>query len=164
MAGPGGGGDTPADPGAPTAQAAELSPNPVAFPDTVVGETSSATLTARNPGEVGIELGGVSGHFVRTGFTLSTDGCSGQSLEPGGSCEVALSFSPPVEGDHAAQVTIDDTGTGESASVRLSGVGIPVGIPPEDEPGPGPVPEQETAPEVDPKVEPDTPPDQPIID
>ena len=57
-------------------------------------------------------------------FEVVSDHCSGQSVPPGGSCTVGVSFSPQTDGASVAALTVSDNATGSPQSVPLTGTGV----------------------------------------
>ncbi len=96
-------------------------PSSINFPATSVGVQSAATTVTvtNNSG------GTLSGLTVNNGnpsdFTLTSNTCGGASLASGGTCTVAIAFSPSVGGVRAGTVTVaSDAG---SAAINVSGTG-----------------------------------------
>ncbi len=87
------------------------------------GRTSpSMTETVTNTGGAPLELGTVrlSGAQA-TAFTIGTDGCSGQTIAPGGTCMVAATFSPPAAGSYSASLQVSDNAAGSPQTATVEG-------------------------------------------
>jgi hypothetical protein len=69
-------------------------------------------------GTVGTALGGVGGG----NWTIMSDGCSGTTVAPGGSCDVTVEFTPIASGQLAGTLTIS-ANPGGSAVTALTGIG-----------------------------------------
>ncbi len=106
-----------------TASQAVLSPNPLAFPSTLVG-TAAATLpmTLSNPGTAALTITGIS----VTGTNASSFGQSnncGTSLAAAGSCTITVIFTPASTGSLSASISVADNATGSPQTAVLSGIG-----------------------------------------
>jgi len=89
-------------------------------------------LTLTNAGSNPLEIGNIAFTGDPDFFALSTSSgdtldCSYQSLEPGGSCQLTLGFTPFAQGDRTAQLTIPSNAPDGPVSVSLSGSGVPSG-------------------------------------
>ena len=69
---------------------------------------SSLTVGGTNPGD----------------FPIWSDGCSGQTLNPGTSCTASVSFEPLGIGTRSATITIAHNASGGPVAVSLSGTGV----------------------------------------
>jgi 6-phosphogluconolactonase (cycloisomerase 2 family) len=110
-------------------------PNPVIFPDTVVGATSAMqTLTAVNTGNSDVTftgpvpLGGANpGDFS---YNIGASSCLGNGVNPvvvfhaGQSCDVQFAFTPTAAGVRTATFLLRDDATGNPQSVTLTSKGI----------------------------------------
>lgn len=129
--GPGGDSEPPPTLSFDVVAKVSASPDPLAFAGCAVGETAAPqTLTVTNGTNVACSIGASS----RTGtnaseFAIATDGCSGTTLSPGGTCTISVTFSPASAGakDAAILVPFDMTVNGQtygtSLSASLSGTG-----------------------------------------
>jgi hypothetical protein len=97
-----------------------ISPNPVAFGNVAMGNASSTTLTVTNSGTAA--TGTVSASFVGASSSLFAyrSNCS-SSLEPNGTCTIAVTFSPTVVGSASASLIVGNKTV--SATVDLTGNG-----------------------------------------
>ena len=57
-------------------------------------------------------------------FGLSADGCSGRSLDPGASCELAITFRAQGLGGHRAELAVEGRGARGGAAAQLAGSGV----------------------------------------
>jgi hypothetical protein len=128
--GSGGGGGTTPPP--TTAPAVTLTPTTLAFPTEDIGATSppqSVTVANTGNGSLFINSAAVPNTLD---FTEVSDGCSGLTLAPGGSCAVSITFSPTAPGTRTASFTLTDNAAGSPQKVPLSGNGAgtaaPLGI------------------------------------
>jgi Abnormal spindle-like microcephaly-assoc'd, ASPM-SPD-2-Hydin len=115
----------------PAAASAALTPDPASLdfgtadfhPQNQNGQQRSVQLTNDNATDVAVQSVTVAGADP-SAFTVQNDGCTGQTLGPGGGCSVTLRFTPSALGALTAQLEVtDDTGTPASV-VPLSGTGI----------------------------------------
>lgn len=92
---------------------------------TVVGSVSeSRRLTFRNDGEW--NTGALTVSLLAGGgsqFTLEDDGCSGNSLEGGGTCTVDVRHTPSAAGSHVDGVRVESA-YGGAATTQVSGTGV----------------------------------------
>jgi hypothetical protein len=100
-----------------------VAPHPVDFGSVSVGTTTaSRTVTATSNGSARLQIASVSLGGANPGeFSLSSDGCSGQSLPPGASCTVLVSFAPSSTGTHAAQAVFRTNVSSTDLRVDLKG-------------------------------------------
>jgi hypothetical protein len=101
------------------------------FPDTAVGSLRGVSFTVTNAGaspSFPITIGAlqISGP-QHIDFFLSTDSCSGATLQSGQSCTVDAHFSPGDLGARSATVTIPNNVSPLSASLTGNGVAPPAG-------------------------------------
>ena len=110
-----------------------VTPDPVGFAATTVGQTSSTTVTVSNPGGAALVLpaSAVSLTGADAGqFTITGDICSGATVPPFGSCTVTVRFSPSSTGGKTAGLRVVSNGAYSPDTVALSGTGIAVPQPP----------------------------------
>jgi hypothetical protein len=110
--------------------AVQLSPSTLTFPAQVVNTTSSQqTVTLTNPGTVTLTVASitVSGNFALATPALGTPcSYSGGSVSAGGSCVIAITFTPTSGGSLGGDITLTDNDngvTGSTQTVGLSGTG-----------------------------------------
>lgn len=98
-----------------------LAPSSLTFGNQAVGTTSAAQqLLVTNTGVVPLRISTLD---ITTGFTES-DTCSGQSIAPGNTCRVDVSFAPSVIGANSGLLTIyANVAGGGQLTVPLSGTG-----------------------------------------
>jgi hypothetical protein len=60
-----------------------------------VGSSSAATFTATNAGSAALSP---ATFITGSGFTITSDGCTGKTVAPGASCSVVVAFAPSVTG------------------------------------------------------------------
>jgi Abnormal spindle-like microcephaly-assoc'd, ASPM-SPD-2-Hydin len=111
-------------------------PASLTLPDTLVGSMSASDVEVSNVGPLPLVITAVAASPAP--FAVATDDCSGQALDPGGSCMVSVSFTPVTAGTVAGTLAISSndpitpdkdvalSGTGTSAvpDIALGGVGI----------------------------------------
>ncbi len=107
----------------PSAPAVSLSPTSLSFGDQQVGTTSAEkTVTLTNSGTASltinsIDIGGTNkGDFAQTRLIPN-------SLAPGASCTIGVTFTPSDTGSRDASLTISDNASDSPQSVTLSGSG-----------------------------------------
>lgn len=89
---------------------------------TVITTTpASTTIRIRNPGDIttGALTAALSGGDL-TLFSVTTDGCTTQTLAPGASCDVVVRFAPTTVGSKTTTLTVSAS-PGGSVNVALSG-------------------------------------------
>ncbi|MGF1499057.1 MAG: choice-of-anchor D domain-containing protein [Elainellaceae cyanobacterium] len=113
---------------------ATLAPEPVAFEPQLVSaeDVPTQTVTLRNSGAVPFTVGQVEFTGEQGArFTLTNDGCTGQTLEQRGTCDLVVGFTPDAPGEYAANLVVTDstgnyswtsatTGTGQLAPPRIA--------------------------------------------
>jgi len=74
-----------------------------------VGTTETQYVNITNEGYLPrvLTTTGLSGPGASS-FSVASDGCTGQTLEPGGICTIGVNFSPTTTGSFAAQLTVTD--------------------------------------------------------
>ncbi len=102
-----------------------------AFPPTLIGAPVTQVVTVTNPASVATGPLSTSvlacddyyywGCYPSPGFSLWTDTCDNVSLPAGGSCTVAITFTPSFVGIETAQ--FDVSAPGFTATLGLSGTG-----------------------------------------
>lgn len=100
-----------------------VSPESLDFGRIAVGDTSAAqTITVTNTGNTDEPVTSVN---VAAPFRVASDGCSGTTLVPDGSCQVSVTFAPTAPGDQTGTfgVTVGTRGSIDfaAATVPLSG-------------------------------------------
>jgi hypothetical protein len=112
-----------------------ITPGSGAFASTPVGATSTPiSFSVQNSGASDLTI--PSSAATLTGadagqYTIQSDGCSGRSIAPGTSCQIAVAFSPKAVGAHnSAALEIKDNAPDSPESVALSGTATPPLAPP----------------------------------
>lgn len=104
-----------------------LTPASHSFGTVPIGTTSAAkAFTLESTGTTPLHVGtvGIAGFGF---FKIADDGCGGETLDPGETCVVEVTFSPEQEGLVSAelQVASDAPGSPESAELRGTGTTVP---------------------------------------
>jgi Domain of unknown function DUF11 len=98
------------------------SANPLSFGSRPVGGSSSEMFSLVNRAAVPIRVDGVL--LAPLDFSAPTDGCTGATVVPGGSCPMTLDFAPIASGDRPGTLTItSSTPNVVPSSVLLQGTG-----------------------------------------
>jgi hypothetical protein len=98
-----------------------INPNSKAFGDVMVGTTSpSQTFTIANTSMT--QSNTPSTTISGVGYQLTSNGCTAP-IAPGGSCTVAVAFSPATTGPSNGSLKV--SANGETATATLTGNGIP---------------------------------------
>jgi len=102
-----------------------VSPSPLNFATTTVGNSSESHVTVANNSEAAVSIYNVSieGAGSNT-FNTSGSNC-GTSLQPGQSCTIAIRFSPSSEGEQRAFLHVRSEGNPGEQIVELFGVSAP---------------------------------------
>lgn len=107
---------------APTnAAAAALAPGQLTFPVEPVGTTTSdQTVTIYDMGSAPLTVSNVT---VTGDFSLDGNGCGSVVAAAGGTCTIAVNFTPTVTGTRNGTLTITDNSAGSPHTVQLTGQG-----------------------------------------
>ena len=98
-----------------------VSPGTLAFGNQVLGAASAAqNITVSNTGFVNVTVNSV----AASGGYAETDNCTGQTLTPGQTCTISVTFSPTVTGSMNGAITVNDTAVGAPHVVSLTGSGL----------------------------------------
>ena len=102
------------------AAVASLSPAAAAFGTVPGGSTSTANFTLANTGTAAMSVSadGVSGSSY---FSKAGDGCLGQTVSPGASCAIAVSFYAGAPGNFAATLSVTDSAGTQTSSLSATG-------------------------------------------
>jgi hypothetical protein len=107
---------------APTPQAA-LSPNPLAFPGTLVGTAATALpMTLSNPGTAALTITSISVTGANSSSFGESNNC-GTSLVAGANCTITITFTPASAGSLSASISVVDNATGSPHTAALTGTG-----------------------------------------
>lgn len=108
--------------------APSLTPNPLVFGELEVNSQRQESLTLTNRGSTSLRVRDVSLGSTED-FSLVNDGCEGQTLASGASCQIGIRFSPSAVGDRSTTLTISDSATGSPRTVTISGTGVSIPTP-----------------------------------
>ncbi|MEO8688467.1 MAG: FG-GAP-like repeat-containing protein, partial [Solirubrobacteraceae bacterium] len=116
-----------------------FTPNPgLTFGDQPVGTRSaSQTVTVNNPGAAPLLVSSVrpSGSDADE-FAVSGDGCSGEAVVPGASCQVSVRFTPVTEGAASGTLRFVSNAPTSPGGIPLGGNATPPPAPPAGPAGP----------------------------
>jgi uncharacterized repeat protein (TIGR03803 family) len=89
-------------------------------------DSGAKQITAADAGSAGVTFAAgavtVSGANAAD-FSIASDGCSGQTLAPNGTCAVSVSFRPSMNGGETASLNFADNAPGAPQTVALTGTG-----------------------------------------
>src|ERR1017187_3048161 len=109
---------------APTPQAT-LSPNPLAFPSTLVGTAAAALpMTLSNSGTAALTITSISVTGTNSSSFGQSNNC-GASLAAGAPCTINVTFTPASTGSLSASISVVDNATGSPHTAALTGPGPP---------------------------------------
>jgi hypothetical protein len=97
----------------------QANPSSLSFGDTLLGASTSLTLSLTNNGTApvsGISLGTLSDYAI-------TKPCSVTALAPGATCTITLTFTPKAAGARPGSLTVTSSDPGSPMTVSLSGNG-----------------------------------------
>jgi hypothetical protein len=101
--------------------AISVSPVSLAFGTQVLNTTSAGQkVTVTNSGFVNLNVNSI----AASGDYSATGNCSGDTLAPGQTCSITVTFTPAVTGSVPGAITINDTSTGAPHVVSLTGSGL----------------------------------------
>lgn len=106
----------------------EVTPEPVNFGGTGMGETAQATVTVRNLRDSALQITAIDVEGdTDEQFALAADAavCTGAVLEAMGQCSFGVSFTPSVLGPSEAVLRVLSDGIPSPYDVLLSGSGLP---------------------------------------
>jgi MYXO-CTERM domain-containing protein len=92
--------------------------------DVDASDTWSATISNLGHGDLVISGVNVAG----TGFSISDDGCNGETLGNGDLCEIELAFSPTEAGGHAGKLDIGSNNPSSPDAIALTGFGVAASV------------------------------------
>ena len=90
------------------------------FPATLIGATTTQTVTLTNTGGASMNITGMSSPNP---FSVPGQNCLG-TLAGGASCQISVAFKPTASGPVSGVLQITDTASGSPHSVQLSGTGV----------------------------------------
>ncbi len=106
--------------------AVTFSSNPLAFGSVAENSSSTLDLTITNSGTASLDITNFSISAGSPAFAIvggGTCNLNGQSLTAGGSCTVAITFSPTIGGALGGTLAVTDNAGGSPQSVNLAGTG-----------------------------------------
>jgi hypothetical protein len=105
--------------------AASTTPSSLTFPGQLVGTSSAPqTVTVSNTGSVALTMGSATISGVNPGdFSVTSDTCSGSSLNPAATCNLSMVFSPSGGGNRTALLEVPDGTTRGAREAPLTGTG-----------------------------------------
>ena len=89
----------------------------------VVGEARQLRLRNAGSGTLRVDRLRLKGAQA-SAFGLSEDGCSGRSLDPKASCDLAITFQAARLGGHRAELEVEGRGARGAAGAQLAGEGV----------------------------------------
>jgi hypothetical protein len=109
---------------------ATLDPTSIDFGAQPEGSASPVvTITLANTGGVALAPTAVAIGGANPGdFSIASDSCTGQQLNSGSSCAIALVFSPAALGNRSATLTVSANVQGGQMSAQLTGKGLAPGM------------------------------------
>jgi hypothetical protein len=109
--------------GTGAASAVSLSPTTLSFGSEAVDEVStSQVVTLTNTGNASLSVSGLAFTGANAGDFAEADTCS-PAVAAGGTCTIAILFTPAASGTRTAALSITDNASGSPQSVSLSGSG-----------------------------------------
>jgi hypothetical protein len=109
--------------GTGTQPQATLSPNPLAFPNTLVGTPATALpMTLSNPGTAALTITSISVIGTNASSFAQTNNC-GTSVAAGATCTITVTFTPAATGSLSASISVADNATGSPQTAALTGTG-----------------------------------------
>ena len=101
-----------------------LSPTSLNFGNQTVGITSTPqVVTLTNTGNINLTIASIQISGTNSGKFNQTNNCPG-SVQPNGSCQISVTFTPTTTGTRNAAVAITDNAPNSPQSVPLTGVGV----------------------------------------
>ena len=102
----------------------DVMPNPVAFPDVAIGDSDQIDVTVTNSGTADLEIPAMGVSTPDAPFAIATDGCSGMTVAPMGTCTISISFTPTDADVAMGSFDISSNDPNEpTVTVNLSGAG-----------------------------------------
>jgi hypothetical protein len=103
--------------------AAAASPDSWTFPSQLGGGSSAPEpVTVTNTGAIPLTITGIA--VTGDSEDFSASGCASQTLQPGGTCTIQVTFTPTAAGVRNGTLTIDANVSCGQVTVALSGTGI----------------------------------------
>ena len=102
-------------------------PSGLDFGNSTLGQTTAArTVTVTNTGTAPLVLGTAQIMPTGTPFATTADQCSGQTVAPGDTCTIGVTFSPASAGSYSASLQFSDNAGDSPQSLPVSGSSEPV--------------------------------------
>jgi hypothetical protein len=105
---------------------ATLSATKLTFPKTVIGQTTSLTLTVTNSGTATLNLYNVA---ITGDYAVQSNLC-GTQLLAGGNCSITVAFTPTVKGTRSGILQLTDNAPNNPQKVTLTGTGLAIALSP----------------------------------
>ena len=113
---------------APGRPAAAISPNPVAFPATTQGASSSPiVVTVTNSGSGALNIFSVTPGGANPGDFTNSNTCSGLVASQA-TCTISVTFQPAAPGQRSETITLTDNAADSPQVVSVSGTANPIAI------------------------------------
>ncbi len=101
----------------------------VPFGSVELNQSTTQTVRVKNTGGLPVQIDPVDTSNIAAPFTVSSDGCSSQTLAPGASCSISIRFNPTAVSSYSGSLDIFSDVVGqEQVTVNLSGSGYFVGV------------------------------------
>jgi beta-glucosidase len=110
-----------------TQPGASLTPSSYTFAIQTTNTTSAAqAFSLANTGDASLNIAGigVSGTNAASFAVTSGNGSCANTLAPGATCTIYVTFSPAATGNYAATLNVNDNATPSSQTVSITGLGI----------------------------------------
>jgi hypothetical protein len=105
---------------------AVLSASKLIFPKTLIGQTTSLTVTVSNTGNATLKISNV----ATTGdFAVQSNGCGAQVLA-GNSCPIRVGFTPTAKNSRSGILQLTDNAADNPQRVTLTGTGTSIALSP----------------------------------
>ena len=92
------------------------------FGSLLIGHSTTKTITISSTGTTALSVQSVT--IGGNGYSILTDGCSLQSVAPGGSCSVTVQFAPTVGGASVGTLTVKSNAPSSPDQLGLTGTGL----------------------------------------
>jgi hypothetical protein len=109
--------------GSPTAA---LSATKLTFAKTLIGQTTSLTVTLTNTGNATLNLSNVA---ITGDFAVQSNSCGAQVLA-GNNCAITVGFTPTIKGTRTGILQLTDNAANNPQKVTLTGTGVSIALSP----------------------------------
>jgi hypothetical protein len=109
--------------GSPTAA---LSATKLTFAKTLIGQTTSLTVTLTNTGNATLNLANVA---ITGDFAVQSNSCGAQVLA-GNNCAITVGFTPTIKGTRTGILQLTDNAANNPQKVTLTGTGVSIALSP----------------------------------